>query len=118
MSRNGVGRTTPPFITRMRPACSTMKRRPEPSPAFVTSMGLSRPAATRVSLNDPLLTVPDVGDGSGGMELADGDGVGLTIAGGEGVGTCDVVCWAQPAVKATATQTAISRARQGYAMAC
>jgi len=52
------------------------------------------------------------------MELADGDGVGLTIAGGEGVGTCDVVCWAQPAVKATATQTAISRARQGYAMAC
>jgi len=62
-------------------------------------------------LNDPLLTVPDVGDGSGGEGLADGDGAGLTIAVGDGVGTRAVLCWpAQPAVKTIATQKEIPHA--------
>ena len=41
--------SVPPLMIRIRPVCSTTNRRPDPSPASVTSNGFDRPVATGVS---------------------------------------------------------------------
>ena len=46
MSRNGEGSTTPLSRIRIRPACSTTKILPLPSPAWVTWTGCAKPPAT------------------------------------------------------------------------
>src|SRR6185437_4676783 len=104
MSRKGVDRSRPSFMTRMRPGCSTMNKRPEPSPAFVTYTGLLSPDAIRVSLKDPFATVAAVGDGSGGDALGDcaALALGLVAIDGVGEGAC-AVCWAQPAASTRTT---------------
>src|ERR1043165_8133911 len=104
MSRNGAGSTFPFFMTRMRPGCSTMNRRPDPSPAPVTKTGLFRPDAIRVSLKVPALTVAAVGDGSGGEGLGETACEGLVLAEADGLGLADcAVCCTQPASRIRAT---------------
>src|SRR5437773_1401640 len=66
ISRNGLDKSTPSFMTRIRPTCSTMKSRPEPSPAPVTYTGLCSPLATFVSLNDRLSALGPLGVASTG----------------------------------------------------
>src|SRR6267142_1040625 len=88
MSRNGVARTLPAFRMRIRPTCSTMKSRPEPSPASVMKTGLLSPLATFVNLNEPLLALGPLG------VARPGDGVGVGAAGEGEVASVElgVVC--------------------------
>ena len=48
--------------------------------------GLFRPDATRVSLNDPAVTVAAVGDARGGVGLGEATVVTLGLAEGEALG--------------------------------
>ena len=69
MSRNGRATTVPSRTTWIRPACSTTKSRPLPSPALVTSTGDESPlTATWTSTVTPV--------GSNGPAAADADGAG------------------------------------------
>src|SRR5207245_4387288 len=47
MSRNGIVSNDPFLKILMIPACSTINRRPEPSPGCVTYTGWTRPETTR-----------------------------------------------------------------------
>src|SRR5690348_10004130 len=115
MSRNGLARSLPSFITRMRPACSTMNRRCEPSPALVTNTGLCNPNAMRVSLNEPFATVAAVGEGSGGEALGDGAALGLALDAAEGFGVgAPAVCCAQPAAITRTRARAMGRTTGSY----
>ena len=85
-----------------------MKRRFVPSPALVTNTGLFKPDATRVNVKEPLATVAEVGDGSGGDVVA--VGLGLAPTGGVGLGLCAV--WGeQPAASTSNTAKANANRR-------
>src|SRR5258705_13461787 len=76
---------------RIRPICSTMKSRPDPSGAYVTYTGLVRPDAMVVSLNVFRLTDVVVGVNGDGDGLGDADAVGPAdgLAAGVGLPTAE-----------------------------
>lgn len=116
MSRNGAARSWPCFRMRIRPACSTMKSRPEESGAYVAYTGLWRPAATLVNLKElrgGVVVVGVTGEGVG-MGDVEGDGVGAGVAEGDGVARAAVFWPEQPANNSIpATIKAQSRTRKG-----
>jgi hypothetical protein len=84
MSRKGVGSNAPFFTIRIRPICSTMNSRPEPSAAPVTYTGFWRPAVILVNLKELLSGLGPLGVASDGVEGGVGAGVeavGVGLAG-------------------------------------
>src|SRR5579884_3500873 len=79
MSRKGVARSRSPLTIRIRPACSTTKRRPEPSPAPVTKRGAWSPLATVVRARRR-----EWGSPAAGEAREDGPPSALVPAGDEG----------------------------------
>src|SRR5689334_14332881 len=87
ISRNGRSTSLPSWTIRMRPPCSTTNRRPEPSPASVTSTGDCRPPTTVVTMGLTLLGSKAATDPAGEGIVVDPEAVGPDAGGGvEGAG--------------------------------
>src|SRR6266850_8407426 len=114
MSRKGVAKSWPFFSTRMRPICSTMKKRPDPSCASVAYTGLWRPSTNLASLNESLSGLVVVGVKGEGVGMGDGERAGLGVLDLVGVALAALFRPAQPVARTRiVSETMERRSRKG-----